>query len=126
MRGSDTFTESLFTMRRLDEFVPPTHPLRPVREMVNVALKNIEPLLSGMYAADIKGGRPSIAPEKLLRAMLLRRMASRGGEPGGCLFQSVTSALEFEHRAPVHEPIEDGGAHGVIAQVFAPILNDAV
>jgi len=72
MRGSDTFTESLFTMRRLDDFVPPTHPLRPVREMVNVALKNIEPLLSGMYAADIKGGRPSIAPEKLLRAMLLQ------------------------------------------------------
>ena len=72
MRGSDTFTESLFSMRRLDDFVPPTHPLRPVREMVNVALKNIEPLLSGMYAADIKGGRPSIAPEKLLRAMLLQ------------------------------------------------------
>lgn len=72
MRGADTFTESLFTMRRLDDFVPPSHPLRPVRKMVNQALKNIEPLLSGMYAADIKGGRPSIAPEKLLRAMLLQ------------------------------------------------------
>lgn len=72
MRGADTFTESLFTMRRLDDFVPADHPLRPVREMVNVALKNIEPLLSGMYAADVKGGRPSIAPEKLLRAMLLQ------------------------------------------------------
>jgi transposase len=72
MRGADTFTESLFTMRRLDDFVPDNHPLRPVRTMVNLALKNIEPLLSGMYAADIKGGRPSIAPEKLLRAMLLQ------------------------------------------------------
>ena len=72
MRGADTFTESLFTMRGLDDFVPENHPLRPVREMVNLALKNIEPLLSGMYAADIKGGRPSIAPEKLLRAMLLQ------------------------------------------------------
>ena len=72
MRGADTFTESLFTMRRLDDFVPEDHPLRPVRKMVNLALKNIEPLLSGMYAADIKGGRPSIAPEKLLRAMLLQ------------------------------------------------------
>ena len=48
------------------------HPLRAVRRTVNLALKNIEPLLSGMYAADIKGGRPSIAPEKLLRAMLLQ------------------------------------------------------
>ena len=72
MRGADTFTESLFTMRRLDDFVPENHPLRAVRKMVNVALKNIEPLLSGMYSADIKGGRPSIAPEKLLRAMLLQ------------------------------------------------------
>jgi transposase len=42
--------------------------------MVNEALKKIEPLLSCMYryAAEIKGGRPSIAPEKLLRAMLLQ------------------------------------------------------
>ena len=72
MRGADTFTESLFTIKRLDDFVPANHPLRPVRRMVNQALKNIEPLLSGMYAADIKGGRPSIAPEKLLRAMLLQ------------------------------------------------------
>lgn len=72
MRGSDTFTESLFTVRRLDDFVPQSHPLRPVRKMVNEALKKIEPLLSSMYAADIKGGRPSIAPEKLLRAMLLQ------------------------------------------------------
>ena len=72
MRGADTFTESLFTMRHLDDFVPTNHPLRPVRKMVNQALKNIEPLLCGMYAADIKGGRPSIAPEKLLRAMLLQ------------------------------------------------------
>lgn len=72
MRGADTFTESLFTMRRLDDFVPDNHPLRPIRVMVNQALKNIEPLLSGMYASDVKGGRPSIAPEKLLRAMLLQ------------------------------------------------------
>jgi transposase len=72
MRAADTFTESLFTMRRLDDFVPGNHPLRPVREMVNKALKSIEPLLTRMYAADIKGGRPGIAPEKLLRAMLLQ------------------------------------------------------
>lgn len=48
MHGSDTFTESLFTLRRLDGFVPTTHPLLPVREMLNVALNNIEVLLLGM------------------------------------------------------------------------------
>ena len=72
MRAANTLTKSLFTMRCLDDFVPDNHPLRSVRKMVNQALKNIELLLSGMYAGDIKGGRPSIAPEKLLRAMLLQ------------------------------------------------------
>lgn len=72
MRGADTFTESLFTMQKLEDFVPADHPLRPIREMVNVALVKMDALFSGMYEADIKGGRPSIAPEKLLRAMLLQ------------------------------------------------------
>jgi transposase len=72
MRGADTFTESLFTMRRLEDFVPANHPLRPIRAMVNEALGKMDGLFAGMYEADIKGGRPSIAPEKLLRAMLLQ------------------------------------------------------
>jgi transposase len=72
MRAANTLTKSLFTMRRLNDFVPDNRPLRSVRKMVNQALKNIEPLLFGMYAGDIKGGHPSIAPEKLLRAMLLQ------------------------------------------------------
>jgi transposase len=40
--------------------------------MGNAALLKMDVLLCGMYEADIKGGRPSIAPEKLLRAMLLQ------------------------------------------------------
>ncbi len=72
MRGADTFNESLFTMRRLDNFVPPDHPLRPIRVMVNQALAKMDGLFARMYEADIRGGRPSIAPEKLLRAMLLQ------------------------------------------------------
>ena len=40
--------------------------------MVNEALVKMDGLFAGMYEADIKGGRPSIAPEKLLRAMLLQ------------------------------------------------------
>jgi transposase len=71
MRGADTFTESLFTMRQLEDFVPADHPLRPIRQMVNEALVKMDDLFCGMYDADIKGGQPSIAPEKLLRVMLL-------------------------------------------------------
>ena len=45
MRAADTFSESLLTMRRLDDFEPDNYPLRPVRKMVNQALKNLELLL---------------------------------------------------------------------------------
>jgi transposase len=76
MRGADTYTESLFTMRKLEEFVPADHPLRAIRKMANAALEKMNGLFAGMYEADIKGGRPSVAPEKLLRAMLLQVLYS--------------------------------------------------
>ncbi|SFH05921.1 transposase, IS4 family [Duganella sp. CF458] len=76
MRGADTFTESLFTMRKLEDFIPAGHPLRAIRIMANTALEKMNGLFSEMYEADIKGGRPSIAPEKLLRAMLLQVLYS--------------------------------------------------
>lgn len=37
MRGADTFTEGLFTLKKLDDFVPANHPLRVIRTMVNKA-----------------------------------------------------------------------------------------
>lgn len=72
MRGADVFSEQLFTVQRLDEFIPANHALRPVREMVNAALQRPDGLFEGMYAPSHKGGRPSIAPEKLARAILLQ------------------------------------------------------
>lgn len=72
MRGADYLQESLFTVRKLDGFVPATHPLRPLRDRVNQALVRLDGLFARMYADDIKGGRPRIAPEKPLRAMLLQ------------------------------------------------------
>ena len=76
MRGADSYNESLFTTVRLEDFVPATHPLRPIRTWVNDALGKMDVKFSSMYVADIKGGRPSIAPEKLMRAMLLQVLYS--------------------------------------------------
>ena len=76
MRGPDSFTEGLFTIRKLDDFVPASHPLRRIRVIVNEALAKMDELFSRMYEANVKGGRPSIAPEKLLRAMLLQVLFS--------------------------------------------------
>ena len=69
MRGADSHSESLFTTVKLDDFVPANHPLRPIRAWVNGTLAKMDAKFSAMYEADIKGGRPSIAPEKLMREM---------------------------------------------------------
>ena len=59
----------MFSYLSPEERVPANHPLRPIRLMVGMALKELSPVFDEMYAAF---GRPSIAPEKLLRALLLQ------------------------------------------------------
>jgi hypothetical protein len=49
MCGADTITESLFSSRKLDDFVPASHPLRAVRVMANKALAKMDRLFAGMY-----------------------------------------------------------------------------
>jgi len=69
MRGDDEKSGSLFSNIDLEARVRADHPLRPIRELANAALA----ALSADFAALYPGlGRPSIAPEKLLRAMLLQ------------------------------------------------------
>ncbi len=63
-------------MRKRYHFVPKLHPLRSIRVMANEALAKVERLFAGMYEADIEGGRPSIAPEKFLRIMLIQILYS--------------------------------------------------
>jgi|GEM_PF-5428834 len=50
MRGSDSFSESLFSVHKLDDFIPADHPLRPIRAMVNIAQGKMDALFSSMYA----------------------------------------------------------------------------
>ena len=72
MRGSDGYNESLFTTVKLEDFVPTNHPVRPIRTWMNKTLSKMDEHFSAMYEANVKGGRPSIAPEKLMRAVLLQ------------------------------------------------------
>ncbi len=76
MRGADAYSEALFTTVKLEDFVLANHPLRPIRKWINEALAKMDAKFSAMYEADIKGGRHSIAPEKLMRAMLLQVLYS--------------------------------------------------
>lgn len=76
MRGTDSYNESLFTMVGLEEFVRPEHSLRPIRIWINQAFADMDAKFSTMYEANVVGGRPSIATEKLMRAMLLQVLYS--------------------------------------------------
>jgi transposase len=69
MRGGDERTEGLFSYVSCEARVPADHPLRPIRAMADEALEVLSPAFEGLYS---KIGRPSIPPEKLLRALLLQ------------------------------------------------------
>lgn len=69
MRGPDTQQSSMFSYLSPEERVPAKHPLRPIRLMVDDALQALSPVFGRLYSAY---GRPSIPPEKLLRALLLQ------------------------------------------------------
>jgi transposase len=73
MRGTDETTASLFSYVDLEERIPARHPLRKVRQIVNDALTSLDAEFDLLYAAE---GRPSIAPERLLRASLLQILFS--------------------------------------------------
>ena len=73
MRGGDKRTGELFSYVDLEKRVRSDHPLRAIRGLVNEALAALEHEFSALYAPI---GRPSIPPEKLLRAMLLQAFYS--------------------------------------------------
>lgn len=69
MRGDDQQQSGMFSYVSLEERVPQDHPLRRIRELVDQILRGMAKDFEGMYA---KTGRPSVPPERLLRAVLLQ------------------------------------------------------
>ena len=89
MRGADAQTGALFSYLSPDALVPRDHPLRAIQQLVNAALEKLSPRFSKLYAT---GGRASIAPEKLLRALLLQ--AFYGVRSERQLMEHLVAALE--------------------------------
>jgi transposase len=73
MRGRDDRSEGLFSYVRLEERIPADHPLRTIRKLTDEVLKALSERFEGLYSST---GRPSIAPEMLLRATLLQAFFS--------------------------------------------------
>ena len=73
MRGADVQQNEMFSYIPIERRIPADHPLRPMREITDQALGGLSRRFARMYA---EVGRPSIAPEKLLRALLLQVLYS--------------------------------------------------
>ena len=69
MRGDEKRQGAMWSYISLEQRIPEDHPLRPIRQMVDRVLAEMSPEFDGLYSAV---GRPSIAPEKLLRALLIQ------------------------------------------------------
>jgi len=69
MRGDDRGPETMFSYVSAEQRVPKEHPLRAIRALVDDVLRDMSREFDGLYA---RVGRPSIPPERLLRAQLLQ------------------------------------------------------
>jgi transposase len=69
MRGDDNQQEGMFSYVSPEKRVPADHPLRPIRKLVDEILKEMSPQFAKLYS---EVGRPSIAPERLFRSLLLQ------------------------------------------------------
>src|SRR6516225_3276033 len=87
MRGDDEISGSLFSYIDLEQRVRIDHPLRAIREIANAALERLSRDFARLYSGM---GRPSIAPEKLLRAMLLQAFYSVRSE------RQLMERIEFD------------------------------
>ena len=73
MRGEPEYNEGMFSYLTPAQRVPQDHPLREIRKLVDAALKELSPVFQRLYS---RIGRPSIPPERLIRASVLQMLYS--------------------------------------------------
>ena len=71
MRGADVTQGSMFSYKTLWKYVPEAHPLRPICEIVNAGLREMDETFAAIYADS---GRDSTPPEQLLRGLILQSL----------------------------------------------------
>ena len=81
MRGSPDPQLAMLTSLSTEDLIPPDHPIRKIRAVVEVVLAELDEVFEGMYAA---GGRASVPPEVLLKSTVLMAMYSIRSERAFC------------------------------------------
>src|ERR1700739_3836038 len=120
MRGDDYQQEGIFSYISPEKRVPADHPLRPIRKMVDEILKEMSPQFAKLYS-DV--GRPSIAPERLLRSLLLQIFHSVRSER--MLIEQLQYNLLFRWFVGV-ETDEAVWNHAVYSKNRERLLNDEI
>src|SRR6266849_3589571 len=120
MRGEDSKQEAMFSYLSPDKRVPIEHPLRSIRRLVDTVLEEMSPLFAKLYA-DV--GRPSIAPERLLRALLLQIFYSVRSER--LLMEQLDYNLLFRWFVGLgmDEPVWN---HAVFSKTRERLLNEEI
>src|SRR5665213_313661 len=80
MRGDERVQDGMFSYVSLEQRVPQDHPLRAVRKLTDAVLRALSPEFDALYADS---GRPSVAPEYILLALLLQAFYERRALHGG-------------------------------------------
>src|SRR6266567_6636947 len=120
MRGDDNQQEGMFSYVSPEKRVPAYHPLRPIRKMVDEILKEMSPQFAKLYS-DV--GRPSIAPERLFRSLLLQIFYSVRSER--MLIEQLQYNLLFRWFVGL-EMDEAVWNHAVFSKNRERLLNEAV
>lgn len=81
MRGQEKKQTSMLVLRSPEDFVPKQHPIRRIKKLADEILRTLSPTLEAMYA---QGGRPSIPPERLLKATILMALFTVRSERQFC------------------------------------------
>src|SRR6476660_4910568 len=120
MRGDDDQQEGMFSYISPEKRVPSDHPLRPIRKMVDEILKEMSPQFQKLYS-DV--GRPSIAPERLLRSLLLQVFYS--GRSERMLIEQLQYNLLFRWFVGM-EMDEEVWNHAVYSKNRERLLNEEI
>jgi len=120
MRGDDNQQEGMFSYISPEKRVPTEHPLRPIRKMVDEILKEMSPQFAKLYSSV---GRPSIAPERLLRSLLLQIFYSVRSER--MLIEQLQYNLLFRWFVGM-EKDEEVWNHAVFSKNRERLLNEEI
>lgn len=109
MRGRDTKQASMLCLISPESVVPADHPLRAVKRLIEVVLRELSPVFDQMYA---KTGRPSIPPERLLKATVLMALYTVRSERMFCEQLGYNLLFKWFLEMDMHEPAFDPTTFG--------------